>query len=255
MTSSPAGITTSTGIIFRREVTRFLRQRSRVIAAVGTTVLLWLLLGSGFAESLKPSMPGDLTVSFAAWLLPGMMTLVAVFSAVFSSLSTIEDRQTGWLQAVLVCPVPLFSVALGRTLGGGLVAFVQAGILLAAIPLVDLQTSAWGILLALLSLAFTTIAMAALGLVFAWRCTSAAAFHGIMNLIFMPMWLLSGSVFPITGAAPWLETVAWCNPLTWCTVAIRSSLAGNPDWGMIGIAAAVALVAVAAATAVVSRRS
>ena len=244
----------TTWVIFRREVTRFTRQPGRIVAAIGTTALLWLLLGSGFAKSLSPEIVPDMTTSFGAWLLPGMMTLVAVFSAIFSSLSTIEDRQTGWLQAVLVSPVSLFSIATGRSLGGGLVAFVQSGILLAGLPLIAMDTSASSILLTLLVLAFTSIAMAALGLAFAWHCRSASSFHSIMNLVFMPMWLLSGSVFPISGASKWLEIVAWCNPLTWCTTAMRSSLAGAPQWDMIGLTLIVSLVAVAIASVAVSRR-
>ncbi|MEE2906943.1 MAG: ABC transporter permease [Planctomycetota bacterium] len=254
MTRHSPDIQTCTWIVWRRELVRFLRQPARWIAAIGTSALIWILLGSGFAHSLAPEVGPDDTIPFAAWLLPGMMTLVAVFSAIFSSLSTIEDRQSGWLQAVLVSPVPRFSIALGRSLGGGAVAFVQAGILLAAIPLVGLTPSFIGVLLTLFALAMTSLAMSALGLAFAWRCSSAASFHSVMNLLFMPMWLLSGSVFPIDGASRWLEIVAWCNPLTWCTTAMRSSLTGSPDWGMIGISIAVAVAAIAAATAVVSRR-
>ena len=241
-------------IMFRREVIRFFRQPSRVIAAVGTTALLWLLLGSGFAESLQPEISDDRVISFGAWLLPGMMTLVAVFSAIFSSLSTIEDRQTGWLQAVLVSPVSRLAIILGRSGGGGCVAFIQSGVLLLAIPVMAISISAGGILLTLLVLAMTSVAMAALGLAFAWRCETASAFHSVMNLVFMPMWLLSGSVFPISGASSWLEVVAWCNPLTWCTTALRTSLVGDPSWSMIGLTAVVMSVSVGLAAAVVSRR-
>ncbi|MDG2423467.1 MAG: ABC transporter permease [Phycisphaerales bacterium] len=254
MTRMTPAIQTCTWIVWRRELLRFLRQPGRWIAAIGTSAIIWVLLGSGFARSFSPEIAPDETIPFAAWLLPGMMTLVAVFSAIFSSLSTIEDRQSGWLQAVLVSPVPRTSIAMGRSLGSGTVAFLQAGILLAAIPLVGLTPSALEILLALFALAMTSLTMAALGLAFAWRCTSSASFHSVMNLVFMPMWLLSGSVFPVHGASRWLEIVAWCNPLTWCTTAIRSSLTGSPDWGMIGITIAVAVAAIITATAVVSRR-
>ena len=252
MRSTPLPL--ATRIIFRREVIRFFRQPSRVVAAMGTTALLWLLLGSGFAESLQPEIAGNRTISFGAWLLPGMMTLVAVFSAIFSSLSTIEDRQTGWLQAVLVSPVSRLAITLGRSAGGGTVAFVQSAILLAAIPLLSISVSFGGVFLTLLVLAMTSVAMAALGLAFAWRCETASAFHSVMNLVFMPLWLLSGSVFPISGASTWLEVVAWCNPLTWCTTALRTSLTGDPDWLMIILTVVVMVVAVGVASKVVARR-
>lgn len=254
MTIQGPSITTSTGIIWRRELIRFSRQPGRIVAAIGTSVLIWLLLGSGFANSLEPQIAPDESISFSAWLLPGMMTLIAVFSSIFSSLSTIEDRQTGWLQAVLVSPAPRLSIALGRALGGGTVAFLQAGVMLAAIPLVGLSAGFQGILLALFSLAMTSLAMSAIGLAFAWRCQSASSFHSVMNLVFMPMWLLSGSIFPINGSSTWLSIIAWCNPLTWCTTAMRSSLTGSPEWGMIGLSIVVSIVALAIATAVISRR-
>ena len=247
-------ITTATGIIWRRELVRFTRQPGRIIAAIGTSVLIWVLLGSGFANSLEPKIAADESISFSAWLLPGMMTLIAMFSSIFSSLSTIEDRQTGWLQAVLVSPAPRLSIALGRALGGGSVAFIQAGILLAAIPLIGLSTGFIGVLLALFSLAMASLAMSAIGLAFAWRCQSASSFHSVMNLVFMPMWLLSGSVFPINGSSTWLSIVAWCNPLTWCTSAMRTSLTSTPDWNMIGLSVLVSIGALAIATAVISRR-
>lgn len=254
MSSDGTGVMTATGIIWRRELVRFTRQPGRIIAAIGTSALIWVLLGSGFANSLEPKITADESISFSAWLLPGMMTLVAVFSSIFSSLSTIEDRQTGWLQAVLVSPAPRLSIALGRALGGGTVAFLQAGILLAAMPFIELPAGLVGVVLTLFSLAMTSLAMSAIGLAFAWRCQSASSFHSVMNLVFMPMWLLSGSVFPISGSSTWLSIVAWCNPLTWCTTAMRSSLTATPDWNMIGLSIVVSLVALAIATAIISRR-
>ncbi len=253
ITSGPS-IATCTGIIWRRELIRFSRQPGRIIAAIGTSVLIWILLGSGFANSLEPQVAPDESISFSAWLLPGMMTLIAVFSSIFSSLSTIEDRQTGWLQAVLVSPAPRLSIALGRSLGGASVAFLQAVVMLAAIPLIGLPTGLLGILLASFSLAMTTLAMSAIGLAFAWRCQSASSFHSVMNLFFMPMWLLSGSIFPINGSSTWISIVAWCNPLTWCTTAMRTSLTSSPDWSMIGLSFVVSLAALMIATAVISRR-
>ena len=224
------------------------------MASIGTAALIWLLLGSGFANSLEPKIAPDESISFSAWLLPGMMTLIALFSSVFSSLSTIEDRQTGWLQAVLVSPAPRLSIALGRGLGGGTVAFIQAALMLAAIPLVGLDTGIIAILLALFTLAMTCLTMAAIGLSFAWRCESASSFHSVMNLVFMPMWLLSGSIFPIDGSSTWLSVIAWCNPLTWCTTAMRTSLTSSPDWAMIGLSIVVAALTLLIATAVITRK-
>jgi len=240
------------GILMRRELMRFVRQPARIAAAVGTPALLWLLMGSGFAEALRPTALGE-GVPYAAFLLPGMMTLVAVFAAIFSSISLIEDRQHGWLQAVLVAPVPRWSIAAGRVAGGALVALVQAAVLLPAAPMLGLTLDAGSIVIALAALAFTSVAMASIGAAFAWVCKSSASFHSVMNLLFMPMWLLSGAFFPAEGAAAWLRWVMWINPLSWCTDAIRGPLLDQPwQWPLLA-SAVFAAAACAAATVIITR--
>jgi ABC-2 type transport system permease protein len=214
-------------MLTRRELMRFIRQPARVAAAIGTPALLWLLMGSGFADAMRPDAIGHDT-RYSAFLLPGMMTLVAVFAAVFSSISSIDDRQQGWLQAVLVAPVPRWSIAFGRVMGGATVAFIQAAILLPAAPLVGLSLGPLEMVIVLTALALTSIAMAAMGAAFAWVSESTAAFHAVMNLLFMPMWLLSGAFFPVEGAATWLRWLMWINPLSWCTQAIRGPMMDQP---------------------------
>jgi ABC-2 type transport system permease protein len=239
-------------MLTRRELIRFVRQPARIAAAIGTPALLWLLMGSGFADALKPDALGD-DIRYAAFLLPGMMTLVAVFAAIFSSISSIEDRQQGWLQAVLVAPAPRWSIALGRVLGGATVAFAQAAVLLPAAPLLGLSLGPVEVVAVLIALAVTSIAMAAVGAAFAWVCQSTASFHAVMNLLFMPMWLLSGAFFPPDAAATWLRWIVAVNPLSWCTEAIRGPMLGEP-WAMsLLLAGAFALVALALATRVITR--
>ncbi len=210
-------------VIARRDLTRMLRQPSRIIAAIGTPALLWAFLASGFADAIKPSQLE--TESYDAFLLPGMMMLVAVFSAIFSSISLIEDRRAGWLQGVLVSPAPRWTITLGKILGATLVAWAQTLILLAGLPFVGLTTGILGIVIAAFSSLITSFAMAGLGFLFAWRSPSTASFHAVMNLLFMPMWLLSGAFFPMQGAVPWLQWIMWINPMTWCTSAMRDGLA------------------------------
>ncbi|MHC5022838.1 MAG: ABC transporter permease [Planctomycetota bacterium] len=211
-------------LIARREVVHIVRRPVRIAAAVGTPLVLWLLLGSGFAASLKPAHTAD--ASYAAFLLPGMMTLVAVFAAVFSAISLIDERQTGWLQSVLVSPAPRWSIAVGKTVGGGFVALVQAALLLPAAPVLDVPLGFGAAAQVLIGLMATCAAMTALGVAFAWRSESTASFHAVMNLVFMPMWVLSGAFFPASGASTWLGTLMAINPLSWCTQAIRGPLAG-----------------------------
>ena len=229
-------------VIARRELLRFTRQPARIAGALGTPILLWIFLASGFADSLRSENVGHL--SYAAFLLPGMMSLTAVFAAILASMSVIEDRQAGWLQAAIVSPAPRWSIALGQMLGSAAVAFVQAGILMFAIPLVGLAPGIINIILALIALFFTSLAMSALGLLFAWRVDSSAGYHAVMNLLFMPMWLLSGAFIPVNGAAAWFATIVKLNPLAWCTEAIRTPLAGHADVTALLLACAFAFTSV-----------
>jgi ABC-2 type transport system permease protein len=241
------------GVILRRELIHFVRQPARVAAAIGTPCLLWLFMASGFAESLRPQHLGQM--SYAAYLLPGMMTLVAMFAAIFSSMSLIEDRQEGWLQAVLVSPAPRWAIASGKIAGGSVVAWVQAIPLLAVAPFVDLRLAVGPVVAVSAAVAITSVAMTAVGVALAWRTETTGGYHAVMNLLFMPLWLLSGSMFPPEGAVAWLGWLVACNPLAWCTQSIRGPLVGEPWLGSLAAAAVFAIAAVAAATWVVTVRS
>jgi ABC-2 type transport system permease protein len=240
-------------VICRRELIRFARQPARLAAAVGTPALLWLFMAAGFAQSLQPERLTD--GGYATFLLPGIMALVAVFAAVFSSISIIEERQEGWLRAVLVSPAPRWSIALGKTIGGALVAWVQAAALLPVVLLLDVTMSAVDVLLALIALGVMSFAMTALGVVFAWRSASSAAFHAVINLLFLPMWLLSGAFFPAEGAARWLSVIMRINPLTWCVESVRGPITGDDSLAWLGASIAFASVMLALATLIVSTRS
>jgi ABC-2 type transport system permease protein len=240
-------------ILCRREIVRFVRQPARVLAAIGTPALLWLLLASGFAESMgRDALPGD--VSYAAFLLPGMMTLVAVFAAVFSSISIIEERQGGWLQSVLVSPAPRWSIALGKSMGGAIVGWTQAALLLTAVIALDITPGVTSIVLALAALALVSVAMAAMGVAFAWRSRTTGSFHAVMNLLFLPMWMLSGAFFPAEGAAAWMRPLVLINPLTWATQAIRGPLLGEPWGAAMGISAGFVTTMLIVTTLVIRHR-
>jgi len=254
VTSSPTSVSglQVAGVICRRDLTRFVRQPARIAAAIGTPLMLWLLVGSGFAGSFKPAGLGE--VSYAAFLLPGMMTLTAVFTAIFSAISVIDARNEGWLQGVLVAPVPRWSIALGKIASGSIVAFLQSAVLLCLIPFMGVRPGFSELLMTILALAATCFAMAGMGVALAWRSETSASFHAVMNLVFMPMWLLSGAFFPPDGAASWLSWIMNANPLTWCTLAIRQPMLGEPQWLPLVICVGFAMVMLVLATMVVSRR-
>lgn len=218
-----------------REVRRLVRQPLRIAVAIATPAMMWLFIASGFANAIRPEAIGG-GGSLSLYLLPGMAALVVLFNAIFASISLIEDRHAGFLQAVLVSPAPAWSMAAGKLLGGGMLGFVQAMVLLALSPLVGAELSVVGVLAAAGALACLSLGITGLGLAAAWKVDSAAGFHGVMNLVLMPMWLLSGAIFPVDGASGWLRALVVVNPLAWCQRAVGAGLVGSVDGLALGLA-------------------
>lgn len=228
-------------VLARREWLRFRRQPARVMAALGTALLLWLVVGGGLGGSMQTIAGGlsggsDREIPYSLYLVPGVMTVVAMFAAIFSNIAVIEDRREGFLQGVLVAPVPRWSIAAGIVVGGSTVAAAQAALLLplawiAGAPIDPLRAA-----LAVTGVLLAAIALQSLGLAFAWRCRDAGSFHAVMNLLFMPLWLLSDAFSPIKGAAEPLATIIRWNPLSWCGTVVREALVGAGDAATSGAA-------------------
>jgi ABC-2 type transport system permease protein len=222
----------------RREALRFVRQPTRVLSSLGTPVILWVFVASGLSGSF--AMPGvaagsSAGPSYGAYLLPGVVLMGIVFSTIFASISLIQDRQAGFLQSVLVSPASSWTIVASKVLGGAAVAGAQAGLLLLAAPFVGLQPGVLGLLGALLAAGLASVAVVGLGIAAAWWIDSTAGFHGVMNMVLMPMWLLSGAVFPVQGSSAWLAAVVRWNPLHWCHTAMATSL-GVPTEGRLLVA-------------------
>jgi ABC-2 type transport system permease protein len=209
-----------TWTLFEREVVRFLRQRNRVIGAIASPLMFWFLIGSGMGRSFRPSWapPG---FTYLEYFFPGTILLMILFTSIFSTISIIEDRREGFLQAVLAAPVARGSVVLGKVLGGATLATLQGLVLCLLAPFAGLAVSVHGILLATLVMFVTGCALTALGYLVAWPMQSVQGFHAIMNLFLMPLWLLSGALFPSSGAVPWLRFLMDLNPLHYGLIAMR----------------------------------
>jgi len=234
----------------RREIVRFLRQKSRVVGAVAPPLVMWILVGSGFRSSFREN-------SFS-YFFPGTVVLVVLFAAIFATISVIEDRREGFLQGVLVSPVAPASIALGKILGGTALGLMQGLPLLVLVPVTGLKAGAAGLLAAAALLAVLAFALTALGFAIAWSLESTQGFHAIMNLFLIPMWLLSGAFFPVDGAPAWLRWAMAVNPLTYGVAALRRALGGtvpartSPSLS-IAVVVTFAVVMFAAAVAVVAR--
>jgi ABC-2 type transport system permease protein len=214
--------------LWQREVVRFVRQRSRLGSALSTPLVFWLLLGGGFSASFRP--PGaPAGTGYLEYLYPGMITLVILFTAIFATISVIEDRKAGFLQGVLVAPVSRASIVLGQALGGTTLALFQGVFFLLLAPLAGVPLTLSSVVAGIGVMVLVSFALTSVGLTIAWRMESIQGFHAIMNLILMPIWFLSGAFFPAAGLPGWLAWLMRLNPLTYGMAALRGSLyLGNP---------------------------
>ncbi|MDA2924908.1 ABC transporter permease [Acidobacteria bacterium AH-259-L09] len=211
------------GTLWWRELVRFYRQRSRLLGALGTPLVFWLLIGSGIGASFRPpSAPAG--INYLEYAYPGTIILIILFTAIFSTISVIEDRKEGFLLSVLVAPVSRSGLALGKILGGATVAFLQGFLFVLLAPLIGISLDLGKVLLLVGILFLIASSLTAFGFAFAWRIESTQGFHAIMNLVLFPMWLLSGAVFPPSGASLWVRWIMKINPLTYGVAAVRHAL-------------------------------
>lgn len=211
----------SAKVLCQREIVRFLRQRSRIIGALGSPLIFWLLLGSGVGTSFAAGPGGG---NYLEYYFPGTVVLILLFTAIFATISIIEDRKEGFLQAVLVAPIPRSSFVFGKMLGATTLAVIQGVLFMLLAPLVGFS---WTMIpAALLMLTLVAFSLTGLGYVIAWKMDSTQGFHAIMNVLLIPMWLLSGAVFPAKNASFWLKAVIMVNPLTYGLAAVRWCMYG-----------------------------
>jgi ABC-2 type transport system permease protein len=229
--------------LWRREVVRFLRQPNRIVGAVGSPLLFWFIAGSGVGAD------------YFAYALPGVLVLVLFFTAIFATISIIEDRREGFLQSVLVAPVPRAVVVLGKMLGTATLALGQVLLFLAIALLAGVRPGPGNLAAATGLLALLAMGLTGLGFVLAWRMSSVQGFHAVMNLVLLPLWVLSGALFPAAGAAGWIRAFMVVNPLAYGVAGARRLLLpaeavppGLPGlWTCVAVTALFALAAFLAA--------
>ena len=206
-----------------REVVRFYRQRTRVVGVIASPLLFWLVIGSGFGTSFRSgNAPGQ--QHYLDYFYPGALIMIVLFTSIFTMMSVIEDRKEGFLLSVMVAPVPRSAIVLGKVLGGTTLSAIQGLIFLAFAPFVGVHMNFVQFLLVVLVVFLVSFALTALGFAIAWPMDSSQAFHAIINLFLIPLWLLSGALFPLSGASGWLRILMQVNPLTYGVEALRGLL-------------------------------
>lgn len=213
--------------LWRRELVKFARDRNRVAGAALQPIAIWLLLGFGFRDSFRlPGAEGmeGMDLPYLEFLFPGMMAIVALFTAIFSTISIVEERQGGFLQAALATPARRWALVLGPALGSATLAVGQGALFFLLIPLTGHAPSWIGAAMTAGILAAVALGFAGLGVAIAWRSRTTRGFHAIMNLLLIPLWVLSGAFFPAEGAPGVLQWAIRLNPVSYGVDALRTAL-------------------------------
>jgi daunorubicin resistance ABC transporter membrane protein len=250
-----------------RDLRRFFRQPSRVVGSLAQPLILWLVLGAGLAGSFRPGAAGGAGggIGYLQYFYPGIVVLTMLFTAIFSTISVIDDRHHGFLQAVLAAPASRTALVLGKTLGGVAIASLQAGALLLLAPLAgfSLGDMNWPLLVGVLGLA--GIGFTALGFAMAWWIDSTQGYHAVMSVALIPLWMLSGAMFPPSAGSRVLNGLMAADPMTYVVSAARRGFHGGAvPAGLVpsgsaatelAVVAGFAVLAVAAAVALCRRRA
>lgn len=241
--------------LWHREIVRFLRDRPRVTGSLLQPVIFWLLFSGALHGSFRPG-----GMDYGQYFFVGTLAMITLFTAIFATITVIEDRKDGFLQGVLVAPVPRAAIALGKILGGATLGLGLAVVFLALAPLAGVPLAFGAVVEGLAVLALLAIAVTGLGFTLAWLMDSTAGYHGVMMLFLMPMLLLSGAFFPMESAHPVMSWIRFVNPMTYGVGALRHALQGEatgvPSYAVCLLGTAVfAVVTFALGTFVVTRRS
>ena len=226
---SRPGAPTSAGVLLPaftlwwREIVRFYRQKSRGVGVLASPLVFWIVIGSGFGTSFR-SGGGPGQQHYMDYFYPGALIMIVLFTSIFTMMSVIEDRKEGFLLSVLVAPVPRSAIVLGKVLGGTTLSAIQGMIFLVFAPFAGVHLSLLQVLMVGIVVFLVSFALTALGFAIAWPMDSTQAFHGIINLFLIPLWLLSGALFPMAGASTWIRALMYINPLTYGVEALRALL-------------------------------
>jgi ABC-2 type transport system permease protein len=213
--------------IWLRDLTRFLRNRSRILTSLAQPLLYLAIFGTGFATLLRGSDDMLGGVSFSAFIYPGVIGLTIMFTALFTAISVVYDREFGFLKEVLVAPISRFAVALGKVAGGSTIALLQGTLTLFLAPLLGLHFTFAQILAMLGVMLLLAAVSTALGVLAASRLRSFEGYNVIINFLMMPMFLLSGALFPLAGLPLWMNILVGINPMAYATDALRELALAN----------------------------
>jgi ABC-2 type transport system permease protein len=210
-------------ILWIRDLKRYWYDKARIIASLGQPILFLFVLGT----ALSPSFTGPSGVNFSEFIFPGIISMTVLFTSVFSAMSIVWDREFGFLKEVLVAPVSRWAIVVGKACGGASVAVIQGAIMLLLAPLVGVHLSFFIVVKSIIVMFLIAFAITGLGIVIAARMKEMEGFQMIVNFLIMPIFFMSGALFPLDRLPAWLTILNRIDPLTYGVDLLR--------WVMLGI--------------------
>ncbi len=214
-------------ILWLRQLKRYIRSKARIVGSIGQPLLFLVALGFGFGPVYAKAGQG----SYVQFLGPGIIAMSILFTAIFAGIEVIWDRQFGFLKETLVAPVSRLQIMVGRTLGGATVSLIQGCIIFIITLFVGFKPDLHLLPLAFLFAFLISLLFTALGTAIASRLEDMQAFPLIMNFLVMPIFFLSGAIFPATGLPKVVESLVRLNPLTYGVDGLRGALTGITAFG------------------------
>ncbi|HJT38541.1 MAG TPA: ABC transporter permease [Actinomycetota bacterium] len=209
------------GIVWRRELIRYARSRARIFTSLIQPVVFLFILGTGLSPIVRGAGNG---IDFRTFMFPGVLAMTVLFTSIFSAVSIVWDREFGFLREMMVAPVRRGAVIFGKAFGGATVATIQGVIMLVLAGLVHVPYSPTMLIALVLEMALVAFALTAFGAMIASRMQQVESFQVVMQLFVMPLFFLSGAVFPITSLPAWLAVLTKVDPLTYAVDAMRRAV-------------------------------
>lgn len=206
-------------IIWYRDVLRYWRNKTRVISGLAFPIIWLVFFGTGMSSSLQ--IIGGEGVDYILYVFPGIIAMNLIFTSLFSAISIVTDREFGFLREILVAPISRGAIAIGKTLGGATTAFLQALLILILAPIVGIHINLKMVMLLIPAMFLISFALTSLGVLIASRLKSSEGASLVFQFVVMPMYFLSGALFPISNLPEWLNIFVRLNPVTYAVDMLR----------------------------------
>ncbi|MBN1572987.1 MAG: ABC transporter permease [Deltaproteobacteria bacterium] len=218
-----------TYIIWLRDMKRLLRDKHQFYGSLARPILWLLILGMG----LRPVFTVTSGVDYIQYIFPGIVVMSLIFSGMWAGISVIWDREFGFLKEILVAPIPRTSIVAGKVMGGAAQALLQGSITLIFAPIIGLRFALMDIFLMIAVMLIISIALASLGIVIASRMHSYEGFGTVSNFVIMPLFFLSGAIYPVETLPGWLKVMVSLNPVTYGVDLMRGVVLGMRSFPLV----------------------